>query len=62
MQHNFDKYLSLVMSGQEIVVTQNGQAVGRFVPQNTTTSYLTDSLLGILTSSGKKSPTSKVAR
>lgn len=47
MQHNFDKYLSLVMSGQEIVVTQNGQAVGRFVPQ-TTTSYLTDSLLGIL--------------
>ena len=48
MQHNFDKYLSLVMSGQEIVVTQNGQAVGRFVPQNTTTSYLTDSLLGIL--------------
>ena len=48
MQHNFDKYLSLVMSGQEILVTQNGQAVGRFVPQNTTTSYLTDSLLGIL--------------
>ena len=48
MQNNFGKYLGLVMSGQEIVVTQNGREVGRFVPKNATTSYLTDSLLGIL--------------
>ena len=48
MQNNFGKYLGLVMSGQEIVVTQNGREVGRFVPKNATTFYLTDSLLGIL--------------
>ena len=48
MQNNFGKYLGLVMSGQEIVVTQNGREVGRFVPKNATTSYLTDSLFGLL--------------
>ena len=48
MQNNFGKYLRLVMSGQEIIVTKNGREVGRFVPPNATTSYLTDSLLGIL--------------
>lgn len=48
MQNNFGKYLSLVMSGQEIVVTKNGREVGRFIPKDTAVSYLTDSLTGIL--------------
>lgn len=48
MQNNFGKYLNLVMSGQEIIITKNGHEVGRFVPREATVSYLTDSLTGIL--------------
>lgn len=48
MQNNFGKYLSLVMSGQEVIVTKNGREVGRFVPKDSAVSYLTDSLTGIL--------------
>ena len=49
LQNNFEKYLDLVISGYEIIVTQNGHEVGRFAPKNATTSYLADSLTGILT-------------
>ena len=48
MQNNFGKFLNLVMSGQEVIVTKNGQEVGRFVPKGITVSYLTDALTGIL--------------
>lgn len=48
MQNNFGKYLNLVMSGQEIIVTKNGHEVGRFIPKDAVVSYLTDSLTGIL--------------
>lgn len=48
MQNNFGRYLNLVMSGQEIIVTKNGHEVGRFIPKNAAVSYLTDSLTGIL--------------
>lgn len=48
MQNNFGRYLNLVMSGQEIIVTKNGREVGRFIPKDATVSYLTDSLKGIL--------------
>ncbi len=48
MQNNFEKYLNLVMKGQQIVVTKNGKEIGRFVPKNVTVSYLTDSLTGVL--------------
>ena len=48
MQKNFGKYLNLVMSGQEIIVTKNGHEVGRFIPKDATVSYLTDSLTGII--------------
>ena len=48
MQNNFGKYLALVQSGQEVIVTRNGKEVGRFVPKDATVSNLTDSLLGIL--------------
>ena len=33
MQNNFGKYLRLVMSGQEVIVTKNGREVGRFIPR-----------------------------
>ena len=47
MQNNFGRYLNLVMSGQEIIVTKNGKEVGRFIPKEAAVSYLTDSLTGI---------------
>ena len=48
MQNNFGRYLNLVMSGQEVIVTKNGREVGRFIPKNAVVSYLTVSLTGIL--------------
>ncbi len=48
MQNNFGRYLDLIMSGQEIIVTKNGREVGRFIPKDAAVSYLTDSLTGIL--------------
>ena len=48
MKNNFGRYLNLVMSGQEIIVTKNGKEVGRFIPKEAAVSYLTDSLTGIL--------------
>lgn len=52
MQNNFGRYLNLVMSGQEIIVTKNGREVGRFIPKDAAVSYLTDSLTGILKQDG----------
>ncbi len=48
MQNNFGRYLNLLISGQQIVITKNGKEVGRFVPKDETVAYLTDSLTGIL--------------
>ncbi len=48
MQNNFGKYMDLIMSGQEVVVTKNGREVGRLIPKDAAASSLTDSLTGIL--------------
>ena len=48
MQNNFGRYLNLVISGQEVIVTKNGREVGRFIPKDAAVSYLTDSITGIL--------------
>lgn len=48
MQNDFQRYLNLVILGQEVIVTKNGREVGRFIPKNAAVSYLTDSLIGIL--------------
>ena len=48
MQNNFGRYLNLIMSGQEVIVTKNGREVGRFITKEAAVSYLTDSLTGIL--------------
>ena len=48
MQNNFGRYLNLVMSGQEIIVTKNAREEGRFIPRDAAVSYLTDSLTGVL--------------
>lgn len=49
MQNNFGRYLNMVIAGSEVIVTKNGREVGRFIPRDSTVSYLTDSLTGILT-------------
>ena len=46
IQMNFPQYLGFVMNGGEVIVTENGEEVGRFIPRAGTT--LTDSLTGIL--------------
>lgn len=48
MQNNFGRYLSLVISGGEVIVTKNERGGGRLIPKAATISYLTDSLTGIL--------------
>ena len=48
MQNNFGRYLALVQSGKEVIVTRNGKELGRFIPRDMAVSYLTDSLTGIL--------------
>ncbi|MCM1182102.1 MAG: type II toxin-antitoxin system prevent-host-death family antitoxin [Roseburia sp.] len=48
MQNNFGKYLNMVINGHEVIVTKNGEEIGRFIPKDTAVSYLTDSLTGIL--------------
>ena len=58
MQNNFGRYLKIVMSGREVVVTKNGKEIGRFVPKGMVISSLTDSLSGIL----KADPDDETAR
>ena len=48
MQNNFGRYLSIVMGGDEVIVTKNGREVGRFIPKDAAVSWLTDSLTGVL--------------
>ena len=48
MKNQFGKYLQMVINGNEVIITKNGQEVGRFIPKAKTISYLTDSLTGIL--------------
>ncbi len=48
MQNNFGRYLSMVMEGNEVIVTKNGKNVRRFIPQDAVVSFLSDSLKGVL--------------
>lgn len=48
IKNNFGKYLELMMNGEEIIITKNGKEVGRIVPKETYSTYLTDSLIGVL--------------
>ena len=48
VQNNFGKYMKYVEDGQEIVILKNGREIARIVPKEKTMSFLTDSLVGIL--------------
>lgn len=56
LQANFTQYLGFVANGGEVIVTENGKEVGRFVPRSRGfaggehLTPLTDSLFGILKS------------
>ena len=48
IQNDFERYLKLVESGDEVIITENGREVARLIPANAAVSDLTDSLTGIL--------------
>ena len=49
MQNNFGKYLQAVQDGDEIVILKNGKEVARLISRSQSVSFLTDSLVGVLT-------------
>ncbi len=48
MQNNFGKFLKMVQDGQEIVILKNGVEVARLISKAKTVSFLSDSLVGVL--------------
>lgn len=48
MQNNFGKYLQLAQTAGEVIVIKNGREVARLVSREKSVSFLTDSLLGVL--------------
>ena len=40
MQNNFGKFLTFVMSGNEVIVTKNGKEVGKLIPKEATASLM----------------------
>ncbi|MBR5345913.1 MAG: type II toxin-antitoxin system prevent-host-death family antitoxin [Clostridia bacterium] len=48
VQNNFGRYLKMVMSGDQVTVTRNGQVVARVIPKDSQATPITDSLRGIL--------------
>jgi len=50
VQNNFGKFLKMVQEGQEIVIMKNGSEVARLISKAQTVSFLSDSLVGVLSS------------
>ena len=50
VQNNFGRFLKLVQEGQEIVIMKNGSEVARLISKGQTVSFLSDSLVGVLSS------------
>lgn len=50
VQNNFGRYLKLVQEGQEIVIMKNGSEVARLISKDKTVSFLSESLVGVLSS------------
>ena len=48
IQNNFGKYLSMVQRGDEVIVLKNGKKVARLISNERSISFLTDSLVGVL--------------
>lgn len=50
VQNNFGKFLKLVQEGQEIVIMKNGSEIARLISKDRTVSFLSESLVGMLSS------------
>lgn len=48
VQNNFGHYLQAVQTGDEIIILKNGKEVARLISHQSSVSFLTDSLTGIL--------------
>lgn len=64
VQNNFGKFLKMVQDGQEIVIVKNGTEVARLISKEQTVSFLSDNLVGILSSDAdeKKARAERIAR
>lgn len=49
-QNHVGEYLNMVADGKEVIVTRDGEMLGRFVPKNRVITFLTDHLSGALKS------------
>ncbi len=50
IQNNFGRFLKMVQEGQEIIIMKNGSEVARLISKAQTVSFLSDSLVGVLSS------------
>ena len=50
VQNNIGKFLKMVQDGQEIIILKNGSEVARLISKAQTVSFLSDSLVGVLSS------------
>lgn len=48
IKNNFGHYLAAVQSGDEVIIIKNGKEVARIVSRDSSVSFLTDSLTGVL--------------
>ena len=64
IQNNFGKYLKMVQEGNEIVILKNGVEVARLISKAQTVSFLSDSLVGVLSADydDKKSQAERMSR
>lgn len=50
VQNNFGRFLKMVQDGHEIIIIKNGTEVARLISREKTVSFLSDSLVGVLSS------------
>lgn len=48
VQNNFGRFLKMVQEGQEVIIIRNGVEVARLISKEKTASFLSDSLVGVL--------------
>ena len=50
VQNNFGRFLKMAQEGHEIIIIKNGSEVARLISKDQTVSFLSDSLVGVLSS------------
>ncbi len=50
VQNNFGRYLKLAQEGGEVVILKNGVEVARLISKDKSVSFLSNSLVGVLSS------------